>query len=191
VTRVAHAGKWNRGRTNCVQCEQHQGEHRAAVEFPVDFPASCSMARRIGFGFAVAVTGARTSERSREFTNRFLMPSAGQVGEAACEAEHGWLRLGTYRGRARPQALEEVARINTERLRNRVEPSDCNPVRPALVFVRLLIGDADKLSQLLLGQTAHDAALAYPPAYMPVDVGGASPDGPWVRSGSCRACGHG
>jgi hypothetical protein len=56
--------------------------------------------------------------------------------------------------------------------------------------VRLLVGDPDQLCHLLLGQAAHDAALAYPTANMVVRVAGAATAGPWARSGSCRVNDH-
>jgi hypothetical protein len=38
--------------------------------------------------------------------------------------------------------------------------------------VSLLIGYADHLGKLLLGQTQHDAPFAYPASHMIVDCGG-------------------
>ena len=41
---------------------------------------------------------------------------------------------------------------------------------PFLVLVRLLIGDPDQLSHLLLGQAQHDPSLAHPSPDVAVDI---------------------
>jgi hypothetical protein len=55
-------------------------------------------------------------------------------------------------------------------LGNTVQPAGGHTVDALLVLVRLLIGDADKLGHLLLGQAKHDAALAHPSADIAVDI---------------------
>ena len=59
----------------------------------------------------------------------------------------------------REKPVEEVADWHTEHLRDLEQTAGRNTVDAPLVFVRLLIGDADQISQLLLGQTKHDPPL--------------------------------
>src|ERR671919_3256100 len=73
------------------------------------------------------------------------------------------------------QALEEVADVDTERLRNIVQAAGGDPVDPLLVLVRLLVGHPDQLGHLLLGQSEHDPALANAQADIPVDVQSTAP----------------
>jgi hypothetical protein len=46
---------------------------------------------------------------------------------------------------------------------------------PLLVLVRLLIGDPDQLSHLLLGQARHDPSVAHAGPHMPVGILRTSP----------------
>src|SRR5262249_46508054 len=57
-----------------------------------------------------------------------------------------------------------------QNLGNFVEPSGGDAIDPTLVFVRLLIGDADQVRQLLLSQAQHDTTLAHPRTDVAVDI---------------------
>ena len=67
-------------------------------------------------------------------------------------------------------ALEEVADIDPERLRDIVQTASSDAVDALLILVGLLIGDADQLGHLLLGEPEHDPALAHARTDMAVDV---------------------
>jgi hypothetical protein len=51
-----------------------------------------------------------------------------------------------------------------------VQAAGRDPVDAFLVLVSLLVGDADQLSHLLLGQTKKNAPVTHACAHMPVDV---------------------
>src|SRR6266513_5347987 len=72
------------------------------------------------------------------------------------------------------QAFKEITDWHTQNLGDLVKPAGGNAVDAAFVFVRLLIGYPDQISQLLLGQAQHDAAFPDPRADMAVDVLGAA-----------------
>src|SRR3954451_19143942 len=99
-------------------------------------------------------------ERPDQPGQRLLVPPARQVDEVARELEHHPLprRLGRPR---RPQALEEVARLDAERPGDAVEQPGREAVDAPLVLVGLLVGGADPLGELLLGEAERDAALAH------------------------------
>src|SRR3981081_4787621 len=61
------------------------------------------------------------------------------------------------------QAVKEITDRHAQYLTDLVEAAGGNPVDAALIFVRLLVGDADQIGALLLGQATHDAALPHPP----------------------------
>lgn len=68
-----------------------------------------------------------------------------------------------------PDAFVKIGYRRAQRASD-LEQSSCRDAIDApLVFVRLLIGDANHLGKLLLGQAQHDAALADPPSDMIVD----------------------
>ncbi len=67
------------------------------------------------------------------------------------------------------QAFEEVADIDAKRSGDVVEPARRYAVYAPLVLVGLLIGDADHLSQLLLGETKLGSQLSNLQADMPLD----------------------
>src|ERR1700736_3773200 len=70
--------------------------------------------------------------------------------------------------------VEEVADWHTQHLRDLEQTAGRNAVDAPLVFVRLLIGDPDQISQLLLGQTKHDPPLTNAGADMPIDILGSA-----------------
>src|ERR1700730_684811 len=82
------------------------------------------------------------------------------------------------------EPVEEVADGHTQHLCDLKQTTGRNTVDPTLVFVRLLISDPDQISQLLLGQTKHDPALANACSDMPIDILGAA--GRATRRGGWR-----
>src|SRR5258706_13463172 len=72
------------------------------------------------------------------------------------------------------QPVKEITDRHAQNLTDLIEAAGGNPVDAALIFVRLLVGDADQIGELLLGQAQHDAALAHPRPDMTVDVLGAA-----------------
>src|SRR5690606_22205786 len=71
--------------------------------------------------------------------------------------------------------LEEIADLDPQRARDLVQPAGRDAIDPGLVLVRLLVGHADQLGHLLLGQAEHDAALANAQAHVTVDVERSAP----------------
>jgi len=71
--------------------------------------------------------------------------------------------------------LVEMADRRAQRAGNLEQPPGRNAIYPALVFVRLLIGDADHLGELLLREPQHDTALANARSDMVIDCGGRPP----------------
>src|SRR5215469_2306710 len=62
-----------------------------------------------------------------------------------------------------------------EHTRDLIEPPGRDTVDAALVFMRLLVGHADHLGELLLGQTEHDATFANATADVVIDSAGRTP----------------
>ena len=58
------------------------------------------------------------------------------------------------------KALVEVVDVNPKHASYLVEPTCRNTVDALLVFMLLLVGDADQLGELVLGHSAHDPAFA-------------------------------
>ena len=126
-----------------------------------------------------------------EIAQGVLMLAVADAGEVAGELEQhallrhqlAGLRLAAPLGL---DVLEEVADLDPQRLGDLVEPAGRDAVDAGLVLVRLLVGDADQLGHLLLGQAEHDPALADAQADIVVDVEGpaataAGPPGGLVR----------
>src|SRR5689334_13054461 len=72
-------------------------------------------------------------------------------------------------------AFVKIGDRSAQRAGDLEQPSGGHTIDPALVFVRLLIGHADPLGELLLGQAQHDAALADPASDMIIYCGGRPP----------------
>jgi len=68
------------------------------------------------------------------------------------------------------EPLEEIGHRHAEHTGDLEQPTGGHAVYAALVFMRLLVGDADEIRQLLLGQAQDDAPLADARADMAVDV---------------------
>ena len=66
--------------------------------------------------------------------------------------------------------LEEEADLHAQSLRDAAQTTGGDAVDALLVFVRLLVGDADQLGHLLLGQAQHDPPLAHPRPDNSIDV---------------------
>src|SRR5207237_8845582 len=68
------------------------------------------------------------------------------------------------------QPIEEVVYPHAQNLSDLEQPTGRHAVDAAFVFVGLLIGHPDKISELLLRQAEHDAALADARSDISVDV---------------------
>jgi hypothetical protein len=68
------------------------------------------------------------------------------------------------------QAVEEVADWHAQHLCDLEQSSGRHAVDRALVFVRLLIGDADQIGELLLSEAEHDPPLADARTDVAIDV---------------------
>ena len=80
-----------------------------------------------------------------------------------------WLGDGT-KPPPRLYSLVEIADFDSQRSGNPVQPAGGHTIDALLVLVRLLVGDADQLGHLLLGQAEQDPALADPSADVAVDI---------------------
>jgi len=58
---------------------------------------------------------------------------------------------------------------NVERPRDLLQPARPDPIRALLVFLHLLKGQAERISELFLAHAEHDTAHAHPTTDMPVD----------------------
>src|SRR6185437_13989102 len=107
---------------------------------------------------------------TRQLAQCFLMPLVGNLRKVACQLQAHALARADRPAALIVEAFEEVAHGNAEYASNLEQPAGGNPVDTALVFVRLLIGHADEIRELLLGQTQHDPTFANPSTDMAVDV---------------------
>src|SRR5947208_15608191 len=98
------------------------------------------------------------------------MALIGDLREIAGEFEAHALARADRAGALPLQAFEEITDRHTQNQCDLIEPAGGNAVDAAFVFMGLLIRHPDQISQLLLGQAQHDAALAYPGSYMAVDI---------------------
>jgi deoxyribonuclease V len=129
---------------------------------------------------AGSVPGFAVAQGARQMADRLLMLAALDRGEVAGELEqHALLRHQFLhpcrRAIARIDILEEVADVDAERAGDLIQATGRDPVDAGLVFVRLLVGDADQLGHLLLGQAEHDTPLADAQADVAIDVQSAAP----------------
>src|SRR5947209_3044838 len=109
-----------------------------------------------------------------ELAQRLLMALIWDLREIAGEFQAHALARADRAGALPLQAFKEITDRHAQNLRDLIEPASRDAVDAALVFVRLLIGHPDQVSELLLGQAQHDAALAYPCSDMAVDILGAA-----------------
>src|SRR6516162_262880 len=114
-------------------------------------------------------------ERSGELAYRLLVLLVSDLAEIAGNLEqHALVRRDLPRTFL-PNPFIEIADRRAQCPGNLEQPSGRDPIDPALVFVRLLVGDTDHLGELLLGQAQHDTALANPRPDMIVDGGSRPP----------------
>src|SRR5215469_17966324 len=109
-------------------------------------------------------------ERAGELAERLLMAFVRDLREVARELKAHPLTRRNLPALLGVQPFEEVIDRHAQYVGDLEQPSGRDAVDAALIFVRLLIGHADEVGQLLLGESEHDAALAYPRADMTVDV---------------------
>jgi len=72
------------------------------------------------------------------------------------------------------EPIEEIADRHAQNLRDLKEATSRNPIDPALVFVGLLIRDADQVSELLLRKAEHDPPLSDSGSHIPIDILGSA-----------------
>src|SRR6267143_3753132 len=101
-----------------------------------------------------------------------LVPDLGEV--AGDLEQHALVRRNLTRTFL-SDAFVEISDRRTQRAGDFEQPSGRDTIYPALVFVRLLISDANHLGQLLLGQAQHNAALTNSRSDMIIDRGSRPP----------------
>jgi hypothetical protein len=114
-------------------------------------------------------------ERSSELAYRLLMLLVSDLAEIAGDLEQHALVWRDLPRTFLPNPFIEIADRRAQCPGDLEQPSGRDPIDPALVFVRLLVGDTDHLGELLLGQAQHDAALTNPRPDMIVDGGSRPP----------------
>ena len=86
--------------------------------------------------------------------------------------------------------VEEVANVDIQCFSNSVQAPRGNAIDPVLVLVRLLKGDPDYFSQLLVGETEHDPPFTYAPADVAIDVLRKTPHCQSMPIAVCVGFGH-
>jgi len=82
------------------------------------------------------------------------MPFIGDLGEVAGELQAhalAWVRQPIFPG---VETVEEIGHRHAQHAGDLEESAGGDAVDAALVFVRLLVGDADEIGELLLGQAS-------------------------------------
>jgi hypothetical protein len=102
------------------------------------------------------------------------MPLVSDLGEIAGDLEQHALVWGDLPGTFLSDSFVEIADRRAQCPSDLEQPSSGHPIDPALVLVRLLVGNADHLGELLC-QAPHDAALTDPGPDVIVDGGGRPP----------------
>jgi hypothetical protein len=110
------------------------------------------------------------SERARQLAQRLLVPLVRDLGEIARQLQAHPLALADRAAALIVEAFEKIADRDAQHPGDFEQPSGRNPIDAALVFMRLLIGDADKVGELLLRQAEHDPAFADARADVPIDI---------------------
>ena len=109
-------------------------------------------------------------ERAGEAAEGFLVLAARQRDEVARQLQqHALLPCGLEILVA-AHALVKEGHVDAQGMRNDIEAAGGDPVDALLVFVRLLVGDADQLRHLLLRKAEHDPPFAHPCADVPIDI---------------------
>src|SRR6185437_4235783 len=109
-------------------------------------------------------------EGARQLAQRLLMLLVRDLREVARELQAHPLARADRAAALGIEPLEEIGDRHAQHARDLEEAAGRDAVDATLVFMRLLVGDADQVGKLLLGQAEHDAALADPGADMTVDV---------------------
>src|SRR5579872_711748 len=109
-------------------------------------------------------------ERSRQLAQRLLMPLVRDLGEISRQLETHALTRADGPAALIVEALEEIADGDAQHPRDLIKPAGRNAIDAALIFVRLLVGDADEVGKLLLCEAEHDPAFADSCADMAVDI---------------------
>jgi hypothetical protein len=104
-------------------------------------------------GFFSAVTLLIGSERPGELTQSFLVPFIRDLGEVTGELEAHPFPGADSTLASVFKHVEKVANRNAEHLGHFKQATGGDTVDAALVFVRLLIGNAYQIGKLLLRQT--------------------------------------
>ncbi len=105
---------------------------------------------------------------SDQAAQRFLVSSVCQQSEVASEIEQQSSLRRRLDRLIVTQTFEKEFNVDTERLRNCVETASRYSVDARLVFVRLLIRDANDFGQVVLTQPEKDAPLADPRAHVTI-----------------------
>lgn len=98
------------------------------------------------------------------------MPLVGDLRKISCQFEAHTLARAFRPIRLAVESFEEGAHGDAQHARDHIEAASRDPVDAALVLMRLLIGDADEIGELLLSEAEHDAAVADARTDVPVDV---------------------
>src|SRR5215472_4273573 len=109
-------------------------------------------------------------ERAGELAQRLLMALVRDLGEVPRQLEAHALALAHRAAALIVEPLEEIADRNAQHAGDLEQAPGRHTVDAALVLMRLLVGDADEISKLLLRQPEHDPALADSRTDMTVDV---------------------
>src|SRR6516225_9855747 len=157
--------------------EGHRRRYPDAAD-PVRRPQGAGAARRLresALRSARLAFASAARQRSGKLAHRLLMPFVSDLREISGDLKQHALVWCDLPRTFLPDAFVEVADRRAPCPGDLKQPAGRYPIDPALVFVRLLIGNADHLGELLLGQAQHDAALANPCPDMIVDGGSRPP----------------
>src|SRR5258708_22645118 len=99
---------------------------------------------------------------ARQLAQRLLMPLVGDLCEVARELQAHTLARADGTAALIVEALEKIAHGDAEDPSDLEQSAGGDPIDAALVFVRLLVGDANEIGKLLLGQAEHHPEFADP-----------------------------
>src|SRR5690242_5483052 len=110
-----------------------------------------------------------------ELAYRFLVLLVSDFGEVAGDLQqHALVRRNLARSFL-ADTLVKIGDRSAQRPGDLEQPSGGHPIDAALVFVRLLVGNANHFRELLLRETQHNAALPDPASDMIIYHGGRPP----------------
>jgi hypothetical protein len=113
-------------------------------------------------------------EHASKLTQRFLMAFVRDLGEIPGKLKAHSLTRADRTLVVLFEPVEEIAHRHAQDVRDLKQTTGRNSVDPALVFVGLLIRDADQVGKLLLRQAEHDPPFADPGAHIPIDILGSA-----------------